>query len=128
MKAVWRELGDFYEPVYFYDGQSASVMDDIRHRAHVGDELDDRVAAHTAALEADPAFYLPVTDLLVGLSQPMLVIRGASDPVCTDAQLAVMRTHVGADRVVTLDQSGHFPYVEQPARYASLVTEFVQDR
>ncbi|HEX5115269.1 MAG TPA: alpha/beta hydrolase [Pseudonocardiaceae bacterium] len=62
--------------------------------------------------------------LLAGLRTPALLITGAPDLVTGPRQRAGFHSTVRSGTVETFPDSGHFVALEEPARYADLVTGF----
>ena len=60
---------------------------------------------------------------LRGVRIPTLVIQGTQDPIAT---AEIVRHAVPGSRLELIDQCGHFPWLEQPERFYSLVTAFLE--
>lgn len=57
---------------------------------------------------------------------PVLVVRGAADPLCTEDLVAAEVAPRFRDvRVAVVEGAGHWPHVEQPAALAPLLDEFL---
>lgn len=121
---IWQDLADTHSRIYFHDPDAAQWFEGVWNGSAITSEQRQRGAAHVAALQADPAFFEPVAPQLSSLTQPTLLIKGAHDPVCTSGQLDVFRDAVSNHRVVELDQSAHFPQIEQADDYAQYLASF----
>lgn len=88
-------------------------------------DLWGRSGTHAGKLFAEGLVYESLLPRLREISCPALLIKGRHDLVTSDDQVAAFRESVRRGRVVVFQQSGHFPRVEEPARYASVVTRFV---
>ena len=121
---IWQQLGDVHRTLYFHRPEAAQWFDSVWDLGAFTDEQRERGGNHGAALQADPAFFAPVTPMLNQLTQPALLIKGAHDPVCTDIQFRAFQEEVADQRTVVLPDAGHFPQIEQPEGYANLVSRF----
>jgi|SRR5690348_14627624 len=63
-------------------------------------------------------------DRLAGVAVPVLVIHGTRDPIPIDAAKEWASGFRDA-RLLTIDQSGHFPWIEQPATFFPAVETFL---
>ena len=61
---------------------------------------------------------------LEGLAIPVQVVFGIHDAIGVD-ELAPMLNALPNSRLVRMDSSGHFPFVEEPARFTEHVTAFL---
>jgi proline iminopeptidase len=68
---------------------------------------------------------LDLRDELRAIEAPTLVLAGEDDmiagPVCAEAIVRELRE----GRLVTIPETGHFLYVEQPAAFRAALTEFL---
>lgn len=65
-----------------------------------------------------------LTEQLKYLSIPTLIIHGNDDPLLPKYALVLHETISGSE-LVMIENSGHFPFVEQPERFTSAVTDFL---
>ncbi|HUS64912.1 MAG TPA: alpha/beta hydrolase [Kofleriaceae bacterium] len=65
-------------------------------------------------------------DRLPELTIPALVIVGASDFICSPRMAALLASGIPHARLVTLEHSGHFGHLEEPARFADAIATFVR--
>jgi pimeloyl-ACP methyl ester carboxylesterase len=94
---------------------------------------DDAVAgAGRAIAAATGKFCRPLADC--GLSRriyricaPALLAWGGGDPVVPPVYADEFRRHLPGATVALFDQSGHTPHLEEPERFAEVVTRFFQD-
>ena len=85
--------------------------------------LRDREALATYGW--DPYFHSPtLVHRLSRISAPTLIVRGAADGLVAADAVAVLQEGIAGSEVVTVDGAGHFVEIEQPARFAELVTGF----
>jgi proline iminopeptidase len=102
------------------------------HRWEGNEQIGGRLAmdfAHAEPLHHFNTVEFPTFDLrpeLRKIEAPALVVVGDDDficgPVCADAIVAELRD----GRLVTIPESGHFVYVEQPEAFRAALTEFLQ--
>jgi pimeloyl-ACP methyl ester carboxylesterase len=60
-----------------------------------------------------------------GLKAPTLVIAGAQDATLHVAAVAALTDRFPAGRLAVIDDCGHFPWIEQPARFREAVDPFL---
>lgn len=65
-----------------------------------------------------------LTDQLKELDVPTLIIHGNNDPILPKHARILHETIVGSELVI-IENCGHFPFVEQPERFTSAVTDFL---
>jgi pimeloyl-ACP methyl ester carboxylesterase len=82
------------------------------------------MAAARAFFSVDPPQDLP--DRLRDVAAPVLVIAGAQDRMTGVAPVTAVADLFSAGRAVTIDQSGHYPWVEQPAAFRQAVEPFLE--
>jgi pimeloyl-ACP methyl ester carboxylesterase len=82
--------------------------------------------ATAANSKADSQGSFDLTADLKKLSAPALIIGGKDDFNIAHAELEALKTTIPHSRLVILENSGHFPMVEEPDRFASLVTDFLR--
>ena len=92
---------------------------------------DDDLVAYLRDREAlatygwDPYFHTPsLVHRLSRISAPTLIVRGAADSLVTADAVDVLQDGIPGSEVATVEGAGHFVEIEQPARFAELVTEF----
>jgi proline iminopeptidase len=57
---------------------------------------------------------------------PTLVLVGRYDFICPPSQAQLMHTHIPHSRLVVFEQSGHFPWIEEPALFIQTVKEWLE--
>lgn len=116
--ASMRERFSRVLPLYFHRDLSAeerdALVDDVEFSADV-----NRVLAE--ALEG-----YDVTPVLSHLQIPALVIYGMSDRVVRPEYASAFRGAMPAARVVAFQESGHFPFLEEPEPFARVVHYFLR--
>jgi pimeloyl-ACP methyl ester carboxylesterase len=60
------------------------------------------------------------------ITMPTLVLCGRHDPQYPPTCSEQLATHIQAARLVLLEHSGHFPYIEEPAAFWEAVRTFLQ--
>lgn len=108
-RALWNQV----LPIYFhrFDPEVAAEMD---RRCTYSAEGFNRGQAHLQGFDH--------RGRLGSISAPTLLIAGASDWVAPPRLGADrMAAEIPDARVVVFEQSGHFPFVEEPDRFASVV-------
>jgi pimeloyl-ACP methyl ester carboxylesterase len=92
---------------------------------------DDDLVAYLRDREAlatygwDPYFHTPnLVHRLSRISAPTLIVRGAADSLVTADAVAALQDGILGSEVVTVEGAGHFVEIEQPVRFAELVTGF----
>lgn len=58
---------------------------------------------------------------------PALVIRGGADPFITEDIIGSSALRFPNSQLVTIDQSGHWPHIEQPPALAAVLTRFIAE-
>jgi proline iminopeptidase len=115
MQAAWNapittdaELAHLLEvvaPLYFY------TFDADRARRLFG-----KIVYNAAAMTQGGQLYEEhnVTPWLGEIQAPTLILVGRDDFICPPSQAAIMHAGIPNAQLVIFEQSGHFPYVEEP--------------
>jgi len=90
------------------------------------DEMQARSARHSQTVTASDGFAESLLPLLAEVRQPALLIRGSTDPAASWPEVDRFRADVPHGRVEIFEDSGHFPQLEEPERYAEVVRDFVR--
>ena len=83
-------------------------------------------ARHSQLLMESADIMTSMMPLLAGLRVPALLIKGRYDLVTGPEQLAGFRASVPDGMVEVFERSGHFAQLEEPDRYAELITAFAR--
>jgi proline iminopeptidase len=122
------EHQEVYESVplslfYFYDASKAGLLpgdpsnSDVYY-AIAGDDADFTIGGDIASLDfrAD----------LRKLTMPILVIAGRYDRISLPRYAIEYKTYAPQARLVMMEKSGHFPYIEEPVRTLSELRNFLR--
>jgi proline iminopeptidase len=115
-------LGDRFQDLSFHDPSRRAEFFGLGEEAGFTDEEWERGNSHLVTL---PELYTSKLERLALVTQPSLLIEGIADLATDPVSVQSYRDNVPTGRVVTFDQSGHFPHFEEPTRYAELVRSFV---
>ena len=66
--------------------------------------------------------------MLKDIRNPLLLINGLYDPACSENQIRYIKENIENARQVLFENSGHFPRIEEPAKYTQCVIEFLMDQ
>jgi proline iminopeptidase len=126
---VWLEtggkLGKDRESLYFY-GPQKDFFETLFSKAPV--EIQNRLQqtqSHFTKLHEEQTMYKSVLNDLTELPHPSLIITSNHDFVFCEKQHEFVRDKVGNAKIITFNQSGHFPRIEEPVKYARVVKEFL---
>jgi pimeloyl-ACP methyl ester carboxylesterase len=75
-----------------------------------------------------PGAMARLRDPLRELDRPALVLWGAHDPAVPASQAARQRESFPSAEVVVLDESGHWPYLDDPERSAKAILPFLREQ
>lgn len=64
---------------------------------------------------------------LAMIRQPMLIIRGAESEVMRVSAAREMERAVRSSRLREIARTGHFPHLERPDAFSSVITEFIRE-
>ena len=111
--AAWREL----LPLYFHALDSARV----RALADAGTyRLDTR-----RKILPEFATY-DVRGRLGEISAPTLILAGRHDWITSIEQAQQLNAGIHRSRLVIFEESGHYPFIEEPARFCEIVKSFYE--
>jgi len=105
LRATWKRV----LPLYFHGDVPAGFFAETRFS----------VEGFMAGNQRLPA--LSYLDVLPGLDVPILVLAGAHDFITPPAQAHRLAALTPRATVVELANSGHFPFVEEPAAYVAAI-------
>jgi proline iminopeptidase len=103
-------------PLYFYQYQPA-------YDALFADIIT------CAAIEEQQEKILSTYNMLPYLHEigcPTLLLVGRDDFICPPSQAQLMHAHIPQSRLVVFEQSGHFPWIEEPALFIQTVKEWLE--
>lgn len=69
-----------------------------------------------------------ILDRIGAVSAPTLLIAGASDAFSTPADSALLQQRITGAELVVLQQSGHFPWIEQADEFATAIKAWLSAR
>ena len=110
-------------PAFFFDRSAAKAAADAFRRGEFG-----RDHYKIGQILAPQMFNnMDLRPQLKTFRRPVLILCGREDPIGGDAR-AAYETHLGlpASKLVFINRAGHFPWMEQPAEFASVLTAFVR--
>ena len=84
------------------------------------------LAALIATASSDEHF--PVTATLSKIKIPTLVLNGMYDIFCSASRARVIHEHIKGSKLVVFENSGHFPWVEEPEYFFTTVTNFLKSK
>lgn len=99
-------------PLYYH------AFDGERHRRQFARTMY-RAAATVRSFELLATWN--ILDRLGAVSAPTLLISGASDPFSTADDAAALQKGIRGAELLVLEESGHFPWVEQPEEFATAI-------
>lgn len=113
---------DLNARIRFFDPAKASAFDPT-----VDDNTRRNASTVQSLIRTD--FNRRQNDLLeeiAALNVPTLIIHGRSDIIPLASSDFISR-QIPAARLLVLEESGHFPFVEQPSRFAAEITAFLSE-
>ena len=118
---------DLYDRVplglfYFYDASKAQDVqfgpsNDEVYYAIAGSDADFRIGGDIAALDFRAG--------LQKLKMPILILAGRFDRISLPRYAIQFKKYVPKARFVMMEQSGHFPFVEEPEKTFALLRDFL---
>jgi proline iminopeptidase len=115
MAALWADEMKFYFKQF--DARAAAYHVRTQH-------LPVRIAP-LKAFNDNEAATMDLRPQLADIRVPVLVIVGRYDFITNVAMAQEMLRHLPAARLEVLENSGHFPMVEEPERFAAVIRQFV---
>jgi pimeloyl-ACP methyl ester carboxylesterase len=125
-------------PHLFVEPITLAAIRDLRRRfAHEDRQLAQRLARHHADVRhtfdgwadiwLDPAFAdWSIEAEIAAIDTPVLALQGWQDAYGTMAQVRRLAERVATARWIGLEDCGHSPFVDQPARVLELIEAFVR--
>ncbi len=97
----------------------------LLERSRAGSVCAPRLAAFLAQIHGPRKFEL--TARLSEIQVPTLVLCGRYDTQCPLRHSETLARQIPNARLVVFEESGHYPYSEEPERFAAVFREFVAD-
>ncbi|MCH5286358.1 MAG: alpha/beta hydrolase [Christensenellaceae bacterium] len=89
------------------------------------EEMWRRSQTHLEKLIGEGKMLESFLPMLKEISAPILLVNGLYDPACSDSQIRYIREHIPNARQVLFENSGHFPRIEEAAKYTQCVLDFL---
>ncbi len=121
-RAAAEALGPHFLELFFHDPDGAAGFTRLLADSGFSEEEWQRGNSHRPLAAA---LYDPLLPLLASVACPAVLLRGGYDMTTTAEMVAAFTESVPGGAVRVFEQSGHFPYLEEPADYCRTVTEFV---
>ena len=96
-------------------------------RDFVAELAPDLVNADSMSRVFDALARWSAVDRLADISCPTLALAGRHDVFCSPQQLMRIATRIPDADLVVFEQSGHFMWREEPARFFPLVSDWLDD-
>lgn len=94
----------------------------------IPDEMWAKSETHLMKLIDDGKIIENFLPMLKNIHKPMLLINGRYDPACSENQIRYIKENIENARQVLFENSGHFPRIEEPAKYTQCVIDFLVDQ
>lgn len=94
----------------------------------IPDEMWAKSETHMMKLIEEEKMIENFLPMLKDIRKPLLLINGLYDPACSENQIRYIKENIGNARQVLFENSGHFPRIEEPAKYTQCVIEFLMDQ
>lgn len=121
-RAAAQALGPHFMELLFHDPEGAAGFGELLADSGLSEEEWQRGNSHRPL---SAALYEPLLPLLADVACPAMLIRGRDDLTATPEMVNAFTDLVPAGQLRVFEQSGHFPYLEEPADYCRTVAEFV---
>jgi len=86
---------------------------------------DTIVSASAGARSEELLAEYDVTSRLGEIRAPALILVGRDDFICPPSQAAIMHEGIPGSELVVFEESGHFPWVEQPDAFFAAVRDWL---
>ncbi len=116
----------------WHDAEAAK-KNGLIHTPQTDDEKKAAIIDRAKALATAGKFLFPIPDKglkkrLSRIESPTLLIWGASDTVVPPSYARLFKRHIKSTRSIAIARAGHFPMLEQPAKFTAAVTRFLDER
>jgi len=105
-------------PLYWSDPRAAEPFSAVVDAITVSD-------AAMAARDASKRFPFDLEDRLKTIQTPALIVVGEDDFICSVEAARRLHLALPNSKLLVIEESGHFPWMEQPAAFETHVTEFL---
>ena len=121
-RAAAQALGPLFMELLFHDPEGAAGFGELLADSGLSEEEWQRGNSHRPL---SAALYEPLLPLLADVACPAMLIRGRDDLTATPQMVNAFTDLLPAGQMRVFEQSGHFPYLEEPVGYCRTVAEFV---
>jgi pimeloyl-ACP methyl ester carboxylesterase len=107
----------------------ADLAEMARGYASLGDASAREAFLHTLRAVIDPwGQRVSATDrLYLAADTPTLIVWGKRDPLIPVAHAGIAHRGMPGSRMEVFDRAGHFPMLDEPARFARTLTGFIEE-
>ncbi len=120
------DLGVRRNHLYLHGEKKELFFEHLIATSPLPQELWRRNGNFVEKVFTDKRLYEQLLPSLRKIACPALLIKGRYDWVTSDDQLDAFSTNVQRGLVVIFHKSAHFPHIEEPKRFADVVTRFVK--
>ncbi len=144
-KALLQKIktGDYTDKTVFFDLMSLlEHIEDMQLRSYLhgitfeeyaknvytevfSDEMWAKSEIHLMKLIDEEKIIENFLPMLKNIHNPLLLINGRYDPACSENQIRYIKENIENVRQVLFENSGHFPRIEEPAKYTQCVIDFL---
>ncbi len=68
-----------------------------------------------------------IEGLLDKISSPTLILWGQKDSITPLSEAAVLKQKITNSKLVTIDNTTHFPFLDKPQEFCKIVTDFINE-
>ena len=91
----------------------------------IPDEMWAKSETHLMKLIDEEKMIGNFLPMLKNIYKPLLLINGRYDPACSENQIRYIKENIENAKQVIFENSGHFPRIEEPAKYTQCVIDFL---
>ncbi len=121
-RELMQALGEDYMRLFLHDARAENAVERAVRAAGLTEEEQARGYSHDTLRHE---LYVPRFELAGSLPTPQLLVRGVGDLVTPPSVVASYRAAVPDAHVREIRGAAHFPALERPKEYASVVGDFV---
>lgn len=126
LSKILNELGPLREELYIH-GLDKQIFSKIVNSSGLPQEDWEKANTHQIKLYTEGLIFNSLLGRIPDIDSPMLLIKGESDLVTSQDQIQCFSIGKGIRKVVVIQNSSHFPRLEQPLEYANIIREFVNN-